>query len=76
VIAEVFPFAIPLRRRDGEILYTVALIKSGQVVNDPEQDVTITIGGHSNPGHKPTAGYANDMVSVYISQVTRQANPA
>lgn len=49
----------------------VALVKSGAVVNDSGQDVTVTISGHANAGHKPAAGYANDALTVSVVQVTR-----
>lgn len=54
----------------------VALLKSQVVVNDAGQDVTISISGHSNPGHKPAAGYANDAITVSLYQVTRQTSDA
>lgn len=52
------------------------LVKSGVVVNDPSQDVTISISGHANPGHKVTPGYGNDLVTVSISQVARTSADA
>lgn len=54
----------------------IAIVKSGFVVNDPSQDVSVSIGGHANPGHKAAPGYGNDCISVYVMQVTRQTADA
>lgn len=54
----------------------VSLIKSGAVVVGSDQDVSIYISGHANPGHLPTAGYANDSLQVSITQVTRSTADA
>lgn len=54
----------------------LALVKSSAVVNDVSQDVAVSLTGHANPGHKPTTGYANDMITVTLSQVTRSETAA
>lgn len=41
-------------------------IRSGAV---GEGKFTISISGHANPGHRPTVGYANDMVVITVVQV-------
>jgi hypothetical protein len=41
------------------------LVESGAVGDRP---VRINLNGHANPGHEPTEGYANDMITVSISQ--------
>lgn len=46
----------------------VQLVSSG-CFGDPKRFYfNITLGGHSNPDHEPLAGWANDCVSIYISQ--------
>ncbi len=32
-----------------------------------EGNVNVTLSGHANPGHRPRAGYANDLVTVSVS---------
>ena len=49
----------------------LALVKSATIVNDGSEDVTIAISGHANPDHRPATGYANDTVTVAVSQVSR-----
>jgi hypothetical protein len=34
-----------------------------------EVELNVTIGGHSNPEHKPQAGYSNDFITVTVTQV-------
>lgn len=44
------------------------LIASG-VLGDPDEDeFVVTLSGHSNPGHEPRAGWANDMISISVNQ--------
>jgi hypothetical protein len=49
------------------------VIESGAVgrdVNVPggHKDFSVTIGGHANPGHEKTPGWANDAISIHITQ--------
>lgn len=44
----------------AEALSTAALQPTGYV--------TVTLAGHANPGHQPTQGWANDYVSVSVTQ--------
>ncbi len=46
----------------------VALIETETVVG-PGQGFRATLGGHSNPGHEPREGWANDTITVSLSQV-------
>lgn len=42
-----------------------------RVFGDPEEvGFTINLAGHSNPGHLPADGWANDFVSISVSQKT------
>lgn len=50
------------------------LVDSGCVgENDDEVfeqlDYKISLYGHANPGHKPASGWANDCVSVSVTQL-------
>jgi hypothetical protein len=44
-----------------------ALIDSG-AVGDSGKTFNVNLSGHANPGHLPASGWANDMVSVSVSQ--------
>ena len=44
------------------------LVNSG-VVGDPEGTYQVYISCHANPEHKPTEGWANDALSISITQV-------
>lgn len=44
-----------------------SLVKSG-AFGDPLGAYDVTISGHANPGHTPTAGWANDSISINLSQ--------
>ena len=45
-----------------------SVIDSGAVGDGP---YSVTVAGHANPDHEPTAGWANDGVSLSIYQQTR-----
>lgn len=49
----------------------IVLAKSGTVGNTGTagKSVRITIAGHGNEGHEPSKGWANDYVSVNVTQV-------
>ena len=44
------------------------LIESGAVGDPDDKDFSISLSGHSNPGHEPTAGMANDTITISVSQ--------
>lgn len=44
-----------------------SLLASG-CVGDGEKTFNVSLSGHANPGHLPAHGWANDMVSVSVSQ--------
>lgn len=44
-----------------------ALVASG-AIGGAGKDYRISLSGHANPGHEPRAGYANDCVTVSITQ--------
>lgn len=48
---------------DGAIVAAVAAVP----VVAPGQLVQITLSGHANPDHVPHPAWANDMVSMYVS---------
>jgi hypothetical protein len=44
------------------------LIES-EAVGDPEHNIfAVSLNGHANPGHVPAEGYANDMITISVSQ--------
>ncbi len=43
------------------------LVSSG-VVGTPDKKYHITMTGHANPDHEPRSGWANDMITISISQ--------
>lgn len=43
-------------------------IVDGGAVGYRQDRYTVTLSGHSNPGHRPADGYANDFVSVSVQQ--------
>lgn len=52
----------------------IAMLRSG-CVGDPKaenRDYIASLSGHSNPGHAPRPGFANDSVTVTVTQL----NPA
>jgi len=36
-------------------------------------NINVTLSGHANPGHRPRAGYANDLVTVSVSSAAKPA---
>lgn len=51
-----------------------SLIDSG-AVGDASRDFVVGIYGHANPGHAPTPLYANDTVTVGVSQKAAPTAP-
>jgi hypothetical protein len=47
-----------------------ALIDSGAVGESDKYDFTVYLSGHSNPDHMPVSGWANDQITVTVSQNT------
>lgn len=47
----------------------IELINSGVVGSNYEQRYHVGLHGHGNPGHKPAEGWANDSVTVTVTQV-------
>lgn len=45
----------------------VAIMASGAVGGEGK-DFVVSLSGHGNPGHEPTRGWANDCVTVNVSQ--------
>lgn len=48
------------------------LVASG-AVGDGEKAFSVTLSGHSNEGHEPADGWANDCVTVNVVQVDAPA---
>jgi hypothetical protein len=56
------------------------LVRSGAFGNPEERDFIVSLSGHANPGHAPAPGYANDCVTINVTQkvveVPQEAPPA
>lgn len=48
-----------------------AVIESGAVGKG--EAFTVALSGHANPAHVPTSGYANDLVTVSVTQTNAAA---
>lgn len=44
------------------------LVYSG-ALGDPSGEYKVSVSGHANPGHVPTAGWSNDSITISIYQV-------
>lgn len=42
----------------------------------PGQEVSVTLGGHANPGHVPVSGWSNDFLQITISNSAKPEVPA
>jgi len=47
------------------------LVTSAAFGNMSNVDFQVNISGHANPGHVPAPGWANDCITISISQLTR-----
>lgn len=45
----------------------IAIVESG-AVGDKDKKFTVSLSGHSNAGHEPAAGMANDVINISVSQ--------
>lgn len=50
----------------------VAAVRYLAVVCVPDEEtlVNVTMSGHANPGHAPSPGWANDALTVSVTQVS------
>ncbi len=46
---------------------TYMLVSSG-AVGGPDKKYHVILAGHANPDHEPRPGWANDMITISISQ--------
>lgn len=56
-------------------MLALAIVQDG-CVGDEDQHFYVSLSGHANPEHQPTEGWANDCVSVSVSQATVATEPA
>jgi hypothetical protein len=49
-----------------------SLVESG-ALGDDTREFTVALSGHSNPGHAPVPGYANDSIYVSVAQAAAPA---
>jgi hypothetical protein len=52
---------------DAAVAATVAIIASGSL-GPPSHTFRVRMSGHSNPGHGPRDGWANDAITISIDQ--------
>ena len=46
-----------------------------EVVGRDGDQVNVTVSGHANPGHAPTPGWADETVTITITQVPAPVDP-
>lgn len=57
---------------DAALAAVNSLILSGSL-GPPSHTFQVSMSGHSNPGHGPRDGWANDMMTITICQETQKA---
>ena len=54
----------------AEVEFTVFdLVATGALGDPMKHKFSVSLVGHANPGHEPAEGWANDSVTISISQV-------
>ena len=46
-----------------------------EAVGRPEDDVSVTIAGHANPGHAPREGWSGDQLTIIVMAKAAAAAP-
>lgn len=73
-VAEVDLSVDALAQIDAAVTAAVALAAA---VDDGTSPISVSLSGHANPGHRPTQGWANDCVTIYVNNVGEfQPEPA
>lgn len=54
------------------LLAVTELIDSG-ALGDPGGKYSFNVSGHANPDHQPAPGWANDSLTISISQIPKEA---
>jgi hypothetical protein len=44
-----------------------AAMRLAEVVGRPEDNVSVHVSGHANPGHGPRDGYADEMITLTVT---------
>lgn len=57
-----------LQQFTTSVLVAAGIIDDGLVGNSTGH-FQVSISGHANEGHKPTPGWANDMITIRVSQI-------
>jgi hypothetical protein len=58
---------------DAAVQAILMLLESG-AVGDARKEFFVAMGGHANPGHEPRSGWANDLITISISQASPVKN--
>jgi hypothetical protein len=61
----------PEMKEQFDVAYDAAkkVIESGSVGDQKGKDFAVYLSGHANQNHEPSIGYANDSISVSVSQI-------
>jgi hypothetical protein len=54
-------------QHDAALMAAVQALTTG-AVGRPEKTYDVSISGHSNPDHEPAEGWANDFISIQVTQ--------
>lgn len=54
-------------QHDAALLAAIQALTSG-AVGRPDKKYNVNISGHGNPEHEPTPGWANDFISIQVTQ--------
>lgn len=52
------------------------VLNTGKVGKGRGKDFSVSLSGHANPGHEPKEGWANDTISVVVTQIIVQKKAA
>lgn len=64
--------AAAIEQVDAAIAAAKSIASSG-AIGAPDASFAVQLSGHANPSHAPVPGWANDCVTVYITQATPPA---
>lgn len=52
-----------------------AMFALGRAVGTPDDELSVTVSGHSNPHHSPVQGWADEFITISISRVKSDDEP-
>lgn len=63
------PESAPEDQFSAAVEAALVIIETGSVGDPLARRFSVTLAGHSNPGHEPAEGWANDAASVSVYQL-------